>query len=129
MVDRGTSRIDMNSPYAVKHMAEFLQQGGRLVLFAEGRISLTGSLMKLFDGTGFLLYKTHAKVIICYLRGASRHKLARQSGWKQWFPTMSAHFSELLTAPLLEHTSTTAARYKLTQWLRERMVEQQFTVE
>src|SRR5689334_1775766 len=60
MVNRWTFPIDTASPYAVKRMAEFLQQGGRLVLFAEGRLSLTGTLMKLFDGTGFLLFKTHA---------------------------------------------------------------------
>ena len=51
------------SPFAVKHMAEYLQRGGRLVLFPEGRISCTGSLMKLFDGTGFLIFKTRPKVI------------------------------------------------------------------
>src|SRR5882672_11203203 len=49
------------SPYAAKRMAEHLQGGGRLVLFPEGRISTTGSLMKLFDGTGFLLAKSNAK--------------------------------------------------------------------
>src|SRR5438477_5655342 len=66
MVNRLTFPIDTNSPYAVKRMAEFLEKGGRLVLFAEGRLSLTGSLMKIFDGTGFLLFRTHAKVITCY---------------------------------------------------------------
>ena len=61
MVNRRTFPVDVNSPYAVKHMAEYLQKGGRLVLFPEGRISSTGSLMKIFDGTGFLIYKTHAR--------------------------------------------------------------------
>lgn len=72
MLSRQTFPVDTTSPYAVKRMAEFLEQGGRLVLFAEGRISLTGTLMKLFDGTGFLLFRTHARVITCYLRGANR---------------------------------------------------------
>jgi len=60
MVNCRTFPVDMTSPYAVKHMAEYLQKGGRLVLFPEGRISTTGSLMKLFDGTGFLIFKTQA---------------------------------------------------------------------
>ena len=72
MVNDRTFPIDTTSPYAVKRMAEYLQGNGRLVLFAEGRLSRTGSLMKLFDGTGFLLHKTGAKVITCYLRGAYR---------------------------------------------------------
>ena len=72
MLNRRTFPIDTNSPYAVKRMAEHLQANGRLVLFAEGRLSRTGTLMKLFDGTGFLLHKTNAKVITAYLRGANR---------------------------------------------------------
>src|SRR5215469_11163187 len=68
MLNRRTFPIDTNSPYAVKRMAEHLQSKGRLVLFAEGRLSRTGTLMKLFDGTGFLLNKTEAKVITCCLR-------------------------------------------------------------
>jgi len=76
MLNRRTFPIDTNSPYAVKHMAEHLQSNGRLVLFAEGRLSRTGTLMKLFDGTGFLLHKTGARVITCYLRGATRLPLS-----------------------------------------------------
>ncbi|HAV61229.1 MAG TPA: AMP-dependent synthetase [Verrucomicrobiales bacterium] len=130
MINHRTFPIDTNSPYAVKHMAEFLQQNGRLVLFAEGRISDTGSLMKLFDGTGFLLFKTHARVITCYLRGANRLKWSRQPGRRHWFPAVTAHFSEVLEAPKPPaETSTTDARYLLTNWLRDRMVEQQFRIE
>src|SRR6267378_4036918 len=76
MINRRTFPIDTDSPYAVKHMAEHLQNNGRLVLFAEGRLSRTGTLMKLFDGTGFLLHKTGARVITCYLRGAQRLPLS-----------------------------------------------------
>jgi len=72
MINRYTLPVDTSSPYAVKHMAEFLKGGGRLVLFAEGRLSRTGTLMKLFDGTGFLIFKTRAKVITAFLRGAER---------------------------------------------------------
>jgi acyl-[acyl-carrier-protein]-phospholipid O-acyltransferase/long-chain-fatty-acid--[acyl-carrier-protein] ligase len=60
MVNRRTFPVDATSPYAAKRMAEFLSGGGRLVLFAEGRITLSGSMMKLYEGTGFLLHKTRA---------------------------------------------------------------------
>jgi acyl-[acyl-carrier-protein]-phospholipid O-acyltransferase/long-chain-fatty-acid--[acyl-carrier-protein] ligase len=129
MVNKRTFPIDTSSPYAVKRMAEFLQGGGRLVLFAEGRISRTGSLMKLFDGTGFLLHKTAAKVITCYLRGAKRLPLSPNQESKKWLLTVTAHYSEVLTAPKVEHVSTMAARTKLTNWLRDRMVNQQFATE
>lgn len=130
MVNERTFPVDTASPYAVKRMAEYLATGGRLVLFAEGRISITGSLMKLFDGTGFLVHKTQAKVITAYLRGASRVRWVRHKGWKKWFPTVTAHFSEVLTAPALpEGTSNTVARQKRTTWLHDAMVRQQFETE
>lgn len=129
MVNRRTFPVDMGSPYAVKHMAEYLQKGGRLVLFPEGRISTTGSLMKLFDGTGFLIHRTKAKVITAYLRGAERLPFSRNSDRKQWFPRISAHFSPLQNVPSVEGVSNTEARKRLTNWLREAMVEQRFRAE
>ncbi len=122
MVNRFTFPVETNSPYAVKRMAEFLQAGGRLVLFPEGRISRTGCLMKLFDGTGFLLFKTNAKVITCYLRGASRLPSSPNPNRKRWFPRVTVHFSELFTPPQLHDVSTTRARYKLTRWAYDLMV-------
>lgn len=129
MKNRRTFPIDNASPYAVKHMAEFLSKGGKLVLFAEGRLSRTGTLMKLFDGTGFLIHKTHAKVITAYLRGAQRLPFSPNHGWKRCFPTVTAHFSDLLTAPHQEHLSTSQSRSLFTRWLRDQMVGQQFRTE
>jgi len=129
MVNRRTFPVDTNSPYAAKRMAEFLNQGGRLVLFAEGRITLSGSMMKLYDGTGFLLHRTQARVILCHLRGAVRVPAVRHKGWTQWCPTVTAHFSPLLEPPRLVDVSNTVARRRLTGWLRDRMVEQQYRVE
>jgi acyl-[acyl-carrier-protein]-phospholipid O-acyltransferase/long-chain-fatty-acid--[acyl-carrier-protein] ligase len=129
MINRRTFPIDTSSPYAVKHMAEFLSKGGRLVLFPEGRLSRTGTLMKLFDGTGFLLHKTGAKVITCYLRGANRLPFSPNPNRKKCFPAVSAHFSEALVPPHVEHMSTADARALFTNWLRDKMVAQQFETE
>lgn len=129
MINRFTFPVETDSPYAVKRMAEFLQAGGKLVLFPEGRLSRTGSLMKLFDGTGFLLFKTNARVITCYLRGAHRLPFSPNPNRKECFPSVSAHFSDLLTPPQLTGISTTRARQKLTRWLQDTMVQQQFAVE
>ena len=129
MINHYTLPIDTNSPYSVKRMAEFLKGGGRLVLFAEGRLSRTGTLMKLFDGTGFLIFKTGAKVITAYLRGAGCLPFSPNPGWKKCFPKVTAHFSATLTAPGLGDISTGRARTLLTNWLRDQMVRQQFEVE
>ena len=129
MINRYTLPMDTRSPYAVKRMAESLKGGGRLVLFAEGRLSRTGNLMKLFDGTGFLIFKTKAKVITAYLRGAERLPFSPNPGWKKCFPKVTAHFSATLAAPELGDIRTGRARALLTGWLRDQMVRQRFEVE
>ncbi len=129
MTGRYALPVDASSPYAVKRMAEFLKGGGRLVLFAEGRLSRTGHLMKLFDGTGFLIFKTKAKVVTVYLRGAERLPYSPNPNAKRCFPKVTAHFSAALTAPELGDISTGQARAVLTRWLRDQLVRQQFDVE
>ena len=129
MINRYTLPVDPGSPYAVKRMAEFLKGGGKLVLFAEGRLSRTGNLMKLFDGTGFLIYKTRAKVITLYLRGAGQLPFSPNPNRKQCFPKVTAHFSAALTSPELGETTTSRARASLSTWLRDQMVRQRFEVE
>jgi acyl-[acyl-carrier-protein]-phospholipid O-acyltransferase/long-chain-fatty-acid--[acyl-carrier-protein] ligase len=129
MINRFTFPIDTASPYAVKQMAEHLMQGGRLVLFPEGRMSRTGAMMKLYEGTGFLLFKTRARVIPCYLRGAERIRWAKHKGWKRWWAPVSVHYGQPLEPPQYPGLSTTAARLRLTRWLRDAMLEQQLAVE
>jgi acyl-[acyl-carrier-protein]-phospholipid O-acyltransferase/long-chain-fatty-acid--[acyl-carrier-protein] ligase len=129
MVNRFTFPVDTDSPYAVKRMAEFLQGGGKLVLFPEGRLSRTGVQMKVFDGTGFLLFKTNAKVVTCYLRGAHRLPFSPNPNRKKWFPRVTAHFSPVLTPPAMPDMSTMRARQKLSRWIFDNMVQQQFEIE
>jgi acyl-[acyl-carrier-protein]-phospholipid O-acyltransferase/long-chain-fatty-acid--[acyl-carrier-protein] ligase len=85
--------------------------------------------MKLFDGTGFLLFKTKAKVITCYLRGAKRLINSPNEDKKLLLPRVTAHFSEIMLGPAFHDVSTTKAREMATAWLRDRLLEQQFTVE
>jgi acyl-[acyl-carrier-protein]-phospholipid O-acyltransferase / long-chain-fatty-acid--[acyl-carrier-protein] ligase len=129
MINRFTFPVDADSPYAVKRMAEYLQTGGKLVLFPEGRLSRTGEMMKLYEGTGFLLFKTNAKVITCYLRGVNRLPFSPNPDRKKLFPRVTAHFSEVLTPPQLKDMSTLRARQKLSRWLYDAMVKQQFDIE
>ena len=129
MLNRLTFPVDTDSPYAVKRMAEYLHTGGKLVIFPEGRLSRSGALMKLFDGTGFLLLKTNAKAITCYLRGARRLPFSPNPNRKLWRARVTAHFSDLLTPPHPAGAGAARARQKLTRWLYDTMVKQQFDVE
>ncbi len=129
MINSRTFPVDNTSSYAVRGMAEHLERGGKLVLFPEGRISNTTNLMRLYDGTAFLVHRTGAKVVTCYLRNAVRVRWVRHTGWTKWFPQLSVHFSPPLAAPDYSHLAHNVARQKLTQWLRDQMMLQQFQTE
>jgi len=129
MINSRTFPVDNTSSFAVRGMAEHLERGGKLVLFPEGRISSTTALMRIYDGTAFLVHRTGARVVTCYLRNAVRVKWVRHKGWTQWFPRVSVHFSAPLTAPDTSALAHNVARHKLTQWLRDQIMLQQFEVE
>ena len=128
MRNRFTFPIDNASPFAIKEMSNYLKSGGRLVLFAEGRLTETGSLMKLFEGTGFLLEKTNAKIITCYQRNAHRLPYSKHPGWKKIFPRLTIHFGEPQSTPQ-SLSNRFDAREAYTQWLREQLMELQFRIE
>ena len=77
--------------------------------------------MRIYDGTAFLVHRTGAKVVTCYLRNAVRVKWVRHKGWTQWFPRVSVHFSPPLRAPNYAHLAHNEARRKITQWLRDQV--------
>ena len=57
--------MDPTNPLSSKALIKYLKQGHRAIIFPEGRISTTGTLMKIYDGTGMIAEKAGAKVLPC----------------------------------------------------------------
>ena len=64
--------VDTASPYAVKAAVQFIESGRPLVIFPEGRITVTGALMKVYDGTAFIAAKAEALIIPIHVDGADQ---------------------------------------------------------
>jgi len=71
--------VDPSSPYAMKKVIKRLKAGENVVIFPEGRITLTGSLMKVYAGPGFVAAKTGARILPVHVDGAAQSYFGRLS--------------------------------------------------
>ncbi len=76
-----TYKLDPTKPLATRGLVNTLKEGQTLVIFPEGRITTTGSLMKVYDGTAMIADKADAWIVPVRVEGAER------SPWSYLRPT------------------------------------------
>ncbi len=83
--------MDPTNPLSIKSMIRFINANNKAVIFPEGRITMTGTLMKVYEGPGLIADKSGASVLPIAIEGAQYSPLSymRGNGRIVTFPKIS----------------------------------------
>src|SRR5580698_5630595 len=87
-----TMALDPLKPFSVREIINAVRDGDTLVIFPEGRITVTGSLMKVYDGVGLIADKSDAMVVPVRIEGPEAtifSRLKRSQVRRRWFPKIT----------------------------------------
>ena len=84
--------VDPSKPLATRDLIKLVAAGEPVVIFPEGRITVTGSIMKVYDGTAMIADKAGAVVVPVRIEGAQRSHLSYLKNGeikRAWFPKVT----------------------------------------
>ena len=98
-----TVQIDTMNPYALKGIIDEVNLGTALLVFPEGRMTRTGNLMKIYEGTGFVAYKTGACILPAHLGNTYETIFARKPGGRKIFAPITLTIGKISPPMDLDH--------------------------
>ncbi|MDR2875208.1 MAG: bifunctional acyl-ACP--phospholipid O-acyltransferase/long-chain-fatty-acid--ACP ligase [Methylobacillus sp.] len=122
--------VDPNNPMAIKQVIQLVESGRPVVIFPEGRITTTGSLMKVYDGPAFIAAKTGATLLPVRVDGAMHSYFSRMNKGKEprkLFPRITLTLSPPTKLSMPEAESSQERRHKAGDAMRRLMLEMAMT--
>jgi acyl-[acyl-carrier-protein]-phospholipid O-acyltransferase/long-chain-fatty-acid--[acyl-carrier-protein] ligase len=83
--------MDTTNPLSLKSMIKFIRADRKAVIFPEGRITITGTLMKVYEGPGLVAERADAAILPVSIGGAQRTPFSYLRGIARiaWWPKIT----------------------------------------
>ena len=123
--------MDPANPMAIRDLIRKSQSEPekRIVIFPEGRITLTGTLMKVYSGAGMLADKTDAKILPVRVEGLQFSKMSRLTEFglpRRWFPKVRLSILPLTDLDVEPELVGRARRIEITEHIARLMAEKMY---
>jgi acyl-[acyl-carrier-protein]-phospholipid O-acyltransferase/long-chain-fatty-acid--[acyl-carrier-protein] ligase len=120
--------VDPTNPLSIRAMIRAVEAGSACIIFPEGRITTTGSLMKVYEGPAVIAERTRAALVPVRIEGVEFTPFSRLGGKvrRRLFPRIRLRVlpSRRLTTP--DGATGRARRLALRRGLRDEMVKAMF---
>jgi acyl-[acyl-carrier-protein]-phospholipid O-acyltransferase/long-chain-fatty-acid--[acyl-carrier-protein] ligase len=115
--------VDTEKPMAIKTLVQVLESGRPVVIFPEGRLTMTGSMMKIYDGPAFVAARTGCSVVPVHIDGAIYTAFSRMVGdFPQLArPKITITIHEPVCVPMPEGRTAKIRRRRASEELRRVM--------
>lgn len=83
--------MDAVNPISIKSVIRFIKEDHKVVIFPEGRITVTGTQMKIYEGPGLIADKSNATILPISIEGAqySTFSYMKGRGFTRLFPKIN----------------------------------------
>jgi len=123
-----TFSMDPTNPLSMRSLIKRVQAGGNVVIFPEGRITVTGSLMKIYQGPGLVAVRSGTKVLPVSIDGAQYSPFSRLGGLvrRRLFPKITVNILAPQKLDVAEHYRGRARRERAGKMLSDIMTNMVF---
>jgi acyl-[acyl-carrier-protein]-phospholipid O-acyltransferase/long-chain-fatty-acid--[acyl-carrier-protein] ligase len=120
--------VDPLNPYSVRQMIKVVKSGIPLMIFPEGRITVTGGLMKIYPGIGYIAMKTGAQLYPVALNGFEQTKFSylNKKNNTIWFPKLTIDIGDPVTIEIQSGVSMKIQKEKASQKILKLLQTQLF---
>jgi len=115
--------LDPTNPMATKSLVREVKKGRRIVIFPEGRLTVTGALMKVYEGPGTIAHLANAPLLPIRIEGAQFTPFSRLKGVLRLrlFPKITLTIEEPSRFEAPDNLAGRARRQWLAEALYDRM--------